>query len=471
MKRRLRAVLVALVVLLLLPVAAVPPVLALEEPDRLWLVGERAFRDGLYRLSARALERLAVEHSRDGRAALAVLLAGKAHLLLDAPEAALRAFRRAQAFDPVPGDPQEARFWEGEALFRLRRFPEARAAYDDVLRLNAASAYAPDALYGFAWCEIEMGRPEPAVTAFRDLVATWPEHPLAGPSLFYQARALVELRRFDDALPVLEQFGATHAGHKLAADASYLRAWTRLAVGDHRGGIADLKAFVAAHPDHREADGARDLLVDTMARHGDPDEMLEAYRTLMSRQPVTAQVLADAADVAARLGRTAEQDTARRRLRAEFPNHPLARRAALAQALGAYERSDWREVIGHAQVAARSDDAVVRAEAYLLVGEGELKLRRFEPAAKAFERVVQIPAAEPDVRFRALAGLGLAREEQRSWREALRAYEAVASQSPDETLREWARERAGAVRGQLERPPVEGPAKPATSDGRPKGSS
>src|SRR2546422_3219934 len=40
-------------------------------------------------------------------------------------------------------------------------------------------------------------------------------------------------------------------------------------------------------------------------------------------------------------------------------------------------------------------------------------------------------------RFRALAGLGLAREEQQLWKAALSAYEAVVNRSPDATLRDW----------------------------------
>jgi hypothetical protein len=63
--------------------------------------------------------------------------------------------------------------------------------------------------------------------------------------------------------------------------------------------------------------------------------------------------------------------------------------------------------------------------------------------------VSAVKGAEPGVRYRALAGLGLAHEEQRSWRPALAAYESVASRSPDATLRDWAKERAAAVKAQL----------------------
>src|SRR6266478_5423672 len=72
----------------------------------------------------------------DSRAPDATLLLGKARLSQGQPEAALQAFRQAQTFSPVPGRPDEARFWEGESLFRLKRYPEARAVYDKILTDN-----------------------------------------------------------------------------------------------------------------------------------------------------------------------------------------------------------------------------------------------------------------------------------------------------------------------------------------------
>lgn len=68
---------------------------------------------------------------------------------------------------------------------------------------------------------------------------------------------------------------------------------------------------------------------------------------------------------------------------------------------------------------------------------------------------------EAGTRYRALAGLGLAREQLKDLRAALAAYEAVASKSPDVTLRDWARARAVAIRGRMQAPPAG--AKPGSS--------
>jgi TolA-binding protein len=429
------------------------PTQALDEADRLWMVAERAMADGLHALARRTLERFVDGYAADRRLPEAVLLLGRARLAQGDAEAALAAFRRAGAFRPPPGRRLETKFWEAEALFRLRRFPEAAAAYDEVIRTDAASPLAPDAAYGHAWAQQQQGRLEDAAKIFGDLVQTWPQHSLAPSATFYQARALADLKRFPEIPPLLEPFLQQHSTHKLLPDARFLLGWARIESGDPRGGVADLRAFVDRHAGHEQVAAARRLITQTLGRHGDRQELAEVFRALMAESPPTPEGLWDAADVAKRAGRDRDQEAAWRKLRSEFPEHPLAHVAALDLATAAYKRKEWKEVVDHAKSATKSADEGVRAEAWLLAGEAELKLKRFQAAEQAFHNSTAVKSAVPAIRYRALAGLGLAYEEQRQWGRALAAYESVAGKSPDETLRDWARERSGAMRTRLNASP------------------
>jgi TolA-binding protein len=451
----------AFVALLFAFLAVSPSASALEEPERLWLVGERAYADKLYAVSRRALERFVSQFPKDPRVPAAVLMLGRARLALADVPGALEAFRRAQTLSPPPGDPLEARFWEAEALFRLKRYPEARAAYDDVVRQNAASPFAADAVYGLAWSELESKNPEPAVAAFRDFLSAWPEHALAPSATLQLARALIDLKRTAEALPLLSGFAVRYPGAPQRADAQYLVGWLKATTGDARGGLADLRAFVAAYPSHDQAPAARKLITQTLARYGDREELLDSYKALMEQEPITAEGLYEAAGVAARLARRPEQEAAWKKLRTNFPEHALTRRLALDLAASAFKQKSWKDAAAYAQVAAESDEKSLKSEGWLLVGESELKLKRFEPAAKAFEAVGTIPDVEADVRFRALAGLGLAREEQKEWKAALAAYDAVVKRSPDPTLRDWARQRVTEVKARAA-PPAPPKTKPGT---------
>lgn len=444
MKRRFQLLLSAFTLaLVVLPQA---PAVALEEADRLWLVGERAFGDGLYPLARRALEKFVEQHGDDGRLPAAVLLLGRARLAVGDPESALEALRRAQALKAAP---QEAKFWEAEALFRLKRFTDARAAYDAVVRADASGAHAPAALYGYAWSELELRRPEPAIKAFRDFLQTWPKDPLA-PSVSYQlARALIDQKKYSEALGILQSFPEKYPDAKVASDVKYLTGFARITNKDYRGGVADLRAFVAANPTHELTPAARRLITNTLTKYGDREELQEVYTGLLAQSPPTAEGLFDAAAIAGRLGRAKDQGAAWKKLRAQFPEHALGRRAALELANAAFKRKDYKDASAQAQAAAPSDEDSVRAEAWLLAGESELKLKRFAAAAKAFDQVGHVKTAEASVRYRALAGLGIVREEQKDWRQALAAYEQVANKSPDSTLRDWAKDRAAAVKSRL----------------------
>jgi TolA-binding protein len=458
-KRRVPSVPACLAVLLALSV--VSPAAAIEDADRLWLVGERSFADGLYPVARRTLERFVAQYPKDPRLSEAVLLLGKAKLRDGDADGALEAFKRAQTLSPPPGRPLEAKFWEAEALFRLKRFTDARRAYDEVVRTDAASPFAADAVYGRAWSDVELKAPDAAAAGFREFLQTWPEHPQAASATLQLARTLADQKHTADAIAVLQPFATKYAGSKLAPDAQFLLGWLKTSSGDARGGAADLRAFVSANPNHAQAPAARKLLAQTVARTGDREEMLGAYKVLMEQEPASADAIYNASQIASRLSRPRDQEAAWKRLSTEFPDHPLTRRVALDRANAAFKEKNWKSAAALAQQAAKSDDEAVKAEALLLVGESELKQKRYAPAAKAFEAVRSLGDVDAGVRYRAVAGLGLAREEQQEWKAALSAYETVVSRSPDATLRDWARERAAAMKARLGTPSTPATPKPA----------
>jgi TolA-binding protein len=457
--RRVPSVPACLAVVLVLSV--VSPAAALDDADRLWLVGERSFADGLYPVARRTLERFVTQYPKDARLPEAVLLLGKARLRAGDADGALDAFKRAQTLSPAPGRSQESRFWEAEALFRLKRFAEARGAYDSVVRTDAASPFAGDAVYGRAWCDLEMKLPDPAIAGFREFLQTWPEHAQAASATLQLARILADEKKPGEAVAVLQPFAAKYSGSRLAPDAQFLLGWAKTNAGDARGGLADLRAFVAANPSHDQAPAARKIIAQAMARGGDREEQLEAYKVLMEQEPASADALYNAVQIATRLSRPKDVDAAWKRLSTDFPDHALTRRAALDRANIAFKEKNWKGAVALGQQAAKSEDDAVKAEALLLVGESELKQKRFAPAAKAFEAVKSVGGAEPGIRYRAMAGLGLAHEEQQDWKAALAAYESVVNRSPDATLRDWARERATAMKSRLAKPATPAPAKPA----------
>ena len=438
---------------------------AIPEAERLWTVGSRAFQDSLHGLAASTLLRFIDRYPGDARAGEATLLLAKARFAQKTYAPAFEAFSRAAALSPPPGRPDEARFWAAESLFRLKRYDEARAAYERIVTDAAASPFAADALYGLGWANLESGRPEQALLAFGRVVQDHPDHAVAGPAAFYQGRTLVQLKRPREAIPVLRDFKEGHADSRYLPEARYLYGRALLDAGESQDGGAELRAFVQAYPNHELAPEARRLLTGVVLRQGDKAQMGDEYKRLTAASSPTAENLYDAGVLATRLGRAKEAEAAWTRLRSEYPGHPLAARASLDLAHAAFARSQFKEAASLAQTALKGSEGPARADAYLLQGESELKLRRFGVAHQAFQAAAQVPGVEPGVRFRALAGSGFVMEEQKQWTQAARYYDEVIAKSPDRTLQAWARERRAAIGAKLKagKPGADAEASPRTA--------
>lgn len=368
----------AILTLWLLSLAPVPA-LAIGDPDRLWRVGSGTFADKLYPTARQTLERLVARYPDDPRIPDAWLLLGKTRLAQGDLGPALDAFRRAQKFVPPPGRSQEARFWEAETLARLGRYEPARAAYETVVRSDAASPLAPDAVYGLGWLEVERDHPDAAVPWFRKLLETWPDDPHVQPVTYVLARTLVELKRYGEAAPLLTAFLAKYPAEPHAADARYLLGVARLALGDTKAGMADLRAFVAANPTH-------ELVPDARLKIADGE-----------------------------------------------------RRGALEGAQAAFTLKRFDQAIALARGATRSQEPDVRGSAWLLIGDAEVKRQRYAEALEAFE-AADGSGASRDLIARARAGQALAHEKLRHWTEAFRLYQDVAADRSDPELARWAGE-------------------------------
>src|SRR5262245_32424146 len=443
------------------------PALALDEPERLWIVGARAFDDGLSSLSARMLDRLIERFPDNSHVPEATLLVGQARLSQKSFQSALEAFRRAQGLSPPPGRPGEPRFWEAETLFRMKRYSDAHDLYERVVADNGSSPIAPDALYGLAWTDLELKRREVAVADFRRLLSAHPDHATAASATYYLARTQVELKHPDEAVTLLRPFATKYPGNRLIPDSRYLLGQALIAAGDTREGLSELRAFVAAYPSHDLAPQARRLAADTVMKKGTKAELNDELKQLLAQSPATPEGLYDAGVLATKLGRPRDAEAAWARLRKEFPDHALTARASLEAAQAAFTRNAWKDASAFAQAATKSSEPAVRAEALVLLGESELRLKRYPTAYQAFQQAVEAPGQEAPLRFRSLAGIGLVMEEQRQWAQAAKYYEEVAAKSPDTTLRAWAKERRAAVASKL-KPAVEPKSAPKSAAPGPK---
>ncbi|MBI4607559.1 MAG: tetratricopeptide repeat protein [Candidatus Rokubacteria bacterium] len=398
---------------------AASPAAGLSEVDRLWLVGSQAFDDQIYGLAERVLVRFIREYPDERRAPAAVLLLAKSRVALGTLDRALEDFRRARRFPTPPGVPGEAAFWEGEILYRLKRYPEAQAAYQAVLR-EAASPLAPDALYGLGLASLARNQLDPAVGSFRRLLSGWPAHGSAPAATYHLARSLADLHRPTEVRSVLADYETTYPNSPWLGEALYLRGWSQLTTGEYAAATEGLQSFLQRAPAHELAPQARLYLAEALLHRGKKADGLRQLHTLVQAPGTAPTLLYEGGLLAQRFDSPAESEQAWRELQTQFPTHPLAAQASLHLARAAFSHQRYADALAAATTATASPDPQVHLEARLLSGESLLQLRRYAEAQVAFEAVLGDPSSPlvPD----ALYGLGRAALHQNHLERAVDAF-------------------------------------------------
>jgi TolA-binding protein len=416
---------------------------AISEPDRLWVVGTKAFEDALYDLAYRELSRFSLVAPTDPRRGDAVFLRAKAAFALGRHDDALAAFRAAETLPLRVATDGEAIFWQGETLFRLKRFDEARERYLLFVRAYPTSPYADDALYARGFAELELSRVDDAIASFQALLREQPQSELAGSAAYALGRELVRAKRWDEAFAVLSGYASRFPQSPFLTEARYLLGVTQMETGRPAEGIKTLEQFVAANPTSDLVPASRILLAETHLREGRAREALEEYQAFVKRAPThpfVPQALYQVGELSRRLGRQAEAEATWRTLRRDFPRDALASLAGLELAQGFLRRRQFAQAMDIAREVA-DDGGAPRLEALLVLGESALKAGKPLEADRAYRAaLVDAPAGSTE-RYRALAGVALVAETRKEPAIAKRAYQDIVDGAQDAELVRWARER------------------------------
>ena len=435
--------------LILLGLLSWPPVWAAQpEADRLWRVGEGAFRDGLWEVARRHLERLNDTFPDDAHRPQALFLLGKTGLALGDGEKALHAFRQARTLDPTLNGSEAVTFWEAEALFKLRRFEEARDTYLASAMASPPGEFVAEALYGAAWSEMESGRQQDAIVLFRQLLQSHPTHPLAGTATLDLAREYLARQQWNSAATLLRPFPGTFPQHPKLAEARYLLALADLKRGVREAALTGFERFLTLHPRDPLAAEARLLLARELATQGKGKEALGHYRAFVRdfpENPLLPRALLEEGTLARKLSQPKEASTAWQRLVAMAPADPLARQAALELATLALKEARYTQALYWAEKARLAQERDVREEAWLIEGEAYLRLGQPQAAVDVFKVVLKGGAKNPRY-YRALARSGVAEEALGAREKAVANYQEVVAGAKDPELVRWARDRLKQVK-------------------------
>jgi tetratricopeptide (TPR) repeat protein len=400
-------------------------------------------------------------------------------------------------------------------LVDLKQYGEAEPLLERLLADRSQATHAVEARYLLGWTRLQGGRTEEGLADLRAFVEANPTHELARPARRQIAEALLEQgddrAMMEEYRTLLSEAPPTPEGlHEAWSIAGRLnRAPEREAAArqlqqkfpqhllTHRvilelanaafkdekfDRTASLARAIAQSPDDRMRAQGFLLIGETELRRQRYPAALAAFTTALAsgdgelrararagsariyeEQRKWAEALALYRDIAGDSADPALRQWAAERAAAiPAERRRLDQRAALDQARTDFSRKGWDDAVKQARAAAQSPESAVRAEGLVLMGEAELKRKRYAAALKAFDAAAAVPDIEPSLQFRALAGSGVVQEARRQWSKAIEHYEKVAAESPDADLARWAAARTKAVRAYQTSPGKKPPTKPAS---------
>jgi len=301
-----------------------------------------------------------------------------------------REFLRAEAFLVL-----------GEAASRLGEHADALDAYKKAFVEDRIYSWYPEALYGIAWCHIELGEYEAAREVLAALAADYPDDAVAPRVALTTAKLDMLEGRHNEAIEQLRAFLDGRVPAPLAEEASYLIADALLATNKLDEAMTRYEAFLADHPDSAFAHKATYGLGVARLRTGKTAEAITLLKTV-----------ADSADA------------------------PLAEQALRRLGEHLFAAADYEHAAGHYRALLEPErfPALKDADRLLFrLAWCDYKLGDYDGAIALLQKLLK-EHPKSDLADNAQYRLGGALYRQGKYAEAIEAYEAFAKQFPESEL-------------------------------------
>lgn len=178
------------------------------------------------------------------------------------------------------------------ALARLNKHEEALQAIDAAERSHAAgldAAVKARLIYEKAWCLRETGKEAEAVTAYRALVASHDEQPIAANARLELAEIEGNAKRFKEAAELLEPLNARIASGEVAPEVAervaYRLAVSRFELQQYDQSAPQLETFIVAWPQSDMMPSARLLCGESWFKQEKPQPAASHFAAIVKDFP------------------------------------------------------------------------------------------------------------------------------------------------------------------------------------------
>jgi TolA-binding protein len=331
----------------------------------------------------------------------------------------------ALAADLSAKDKSDARYLLGLCRMGLKQYPQAAAAFGELLQQDAKYVLADTAQYQLAWALSLGGDDAKAAEAFAQLLKKYPQSPRVAEAEYNAGELALKAKDYAKALP--HYYAAQEKAGKAepAEKAIFKLGWCYYQQGDfpHAGQSFQYQRY--AFPQGPLAGEAAYFEAEGLFRGEKYAEALTAYERwkTFSSPEEQAQGLLHAAQSAGRLKQWEKSlDWAAQCVR-HFPDLPAASEALFQQGLAQQGLGKNAEALAlYQQVIDRAPNEEVAARAQFQIGKLQFDDKQYDAASQSFVKVVygySFPRWQAEAAFAAAAVY----EAQGKKKEARKAYE------------------------------------------------
>jgi TolA-binding protein len=389
---------------------------------QLYLLGVRAYQDGLWDLAIQQLSQYLSGYPEGAMTVWARFLRAEALFQKQQYRAAADLY---QEFSRLyPDNELIDRVWYqlGVCNYRLGDYQAAEAAYQQLQQLPqspfrdkallglAESRYAqakyalaqetyqqiiqqapahPDrnlALYGLGWSSFKRGDYNRAITSLQQLMTDFPDDPLYAEALFLLAQAHYELGDYPKAAVTCEEFISQNPKPKQLAQALFSGCHSHYQLGNYSQAIKFFQQLLKL-PQAQAAAEARFYLGESQFKLAQYQLALGSYQRLLGGYPNSALAPLASYNMGLcylKLNQLAKGEAIFEQLIDQFPKHDLASRAWLQLGRLKFERKDYAAAAQAYTKASHSADKQVAAEARYWLGECLANQGQLEGALSEF---------------------------------------------------------------------------------------
>ncbi len=253
---------------------------------------------------------------------------------------------------------------------QLRRYPDARTLYEQILQDYPQSPYAAEAQYERLVILYTIDSPElgPEIDAY---LASHPDEGERRDQLtLMKAEAFYKAKKFVEAIPLYASLQKSSLAPALKAEALFKLGWCQMQTSDHAAAVESFSAFLSRYPTHKLAASALAQRGFGHERTGDYKAALADFDTVLSRYPRASErefALQRKALILGQRDETRAMVESFRQLLKEFPKSRAAGQANYWIGLSAIQAKDYKEALAPLRAARKLDaDFADRATSLLL---------------------------------------------------------------------------------------------------------